>query len=391
MSSALRKLLGINIWNGVYSSFNFLSNLIVVRALGTAFFGEFSLLNVYVSISALIYILIPGNIALFRYQDEERFKDIYFSFFSYISFIYVIILIFIWFFIKDTALNLSIFIFYSVSLVWYNYIDVTYQASGRLNKYFIILALSAIFKCIIIIICHWLKLLNSINDLLLYIGIPQFVFLTFSIYYEKKKSNINFVKPLAVLYYIINNIKIFIPYYLNTSLKRLQDQTSIFVFNFFVDKSTLGIYSLLIKSVTFISSLVRVIEAYFTNRLNFKAGFKATKKYSLIMGFIIQIICAIFTIIYMYVMLNILFIKESLILSFFFLFYVLFLLSRVESLSEYRIKYINISEIIHIILIPLLIIIFNYFHSPILLGMLFTFVLANMVQQIVVILSLKSK
>jgi hypothetical protein len=383
----IKPLLKINIWNLLYSLINFLTNILIVRTLSVEIFGEFVVLNTYIAIGGLIFVLIPSSIAVFQYQDDKTFKDIYFSFFIVMSLIYLVYLIIL------SVLNIGgiIFIFYALMYVWYNYIDVTYQAQNQLKDYFKLLAYSAIGKVILILLFYSLKILNTIDELLLSMALPQLILLLLAL--KKDEAAVkwkNLVNFKGVCVYLKHNIRHYAPYYLNISLKRLQEQIPIIIFNSFVSKEILGIYSLFMKSISFIVGIVRTMEAYFNNRENIQSSFSKFFSNAFLLGIVTQTVFIVFTFIYIYIMLLDYYIIESIIASFFFLLYFRFLLVRVKYLSDYRIQQINISEIIFIISLIVLSFSFKYLINMEIKILLSIYILSSLISQIKLILSYKN-
>lgn len=380
--SLIRKLLAVNIWNFAYSLFSFLSNFIIARILGVSFFGEFSIISVYIAVMGLVFILIPPNSAVFEYQDSDKFKNIYFSFFLVASFLYSALLAIICFFSNEINLSVCPFLIYAVSLMWYNYVDVTYQATGRLKKYFMILAFSSIAKCLLIIAFYYLQILSTIDSLLWAMAIPQVFFLALALYRDIGSQITNIIGPQHIVAYLDKNIRKYLPYYLNSSLKRLQDQSSIFLFNFFITKEQLGVFSLLIKALTFVVSLLRTVEAYFVNRSNFGIEFSIIKRRQYLLAFSAQFFFIVFASAYMYLMLSQYFFLEILVLSMFLFFYVPSLLVRAELLAKYNMKNINISQILYLLSIIIFTVGFRYAFGVSLLNLTILYVLTNFVQQL---------
>jgi hypothetical protein len=375
----IKPLLKINIWNVLYSTINFLTNILIVRVLSVEIFGEFMVLNTYIAIGGLLFILIPSSIAVFQYQDDKSFKDIYFSFFVAMSLIYLVYLIILSVF----DIGGLIFIFYALMYIWYSYIDITYQALNQLKDYFKILAYSAIGKIVLIGLFYYLKILNTMDELLLSMAIPQLIFLLITL--KKDKAAVrwkNFIQFKGVFFYLKNNIKRFAPYYLNISLKRLQEQMPIIIFNLFVNKEILGIYALFMKSISFIIGIVRTLEAYFNNRKNIQSSFDRFFSNAYLLGLITQAFFIVFTSIYVYIMLVDYYIIESIIASFFFLLYFKFLLIKVKYLSDYEIKDINLSEILFIVLMCVCSLSANYFSLINVRILLSIYILSSMITQL---------
>jgi hypothetical protein len=365
-----------------------LTNILVVRVLGVAIFGEYVVLNTYIAIGGLIYILIPTSLAVFAYQDDKNFKNIYFSFFVTASAIYLIYLIIISSFAKTGGI---IFIFYALTSIWINYYtNVVFQATKRLKEYFKILAYSAIGKVILITGFYFLKIMNTVDELLLSMALPQSVLLLLTLKKDETVSWKNFFVFKGVFVYLRINIKKFMPYYFNLALKRIEEQVPVLIFNSIVSKELLGIYTLFMKSIAFIVGLLRSVEAYFNNRDNINSHYKNFFTKAYLIGFITQIGFIVFTSIYIYIMLIDSYLIESIIASFFFLFYFKNILVRVKHFSNYQTKNINISEVLFIVLMCILSFTAYSMNSINIKTMLLIYVGASMFSQLYLILSSKT-
>lgn len=378
-------MLKINTWNLAYSLFSFLSNFIIVRTIGIEVFGEFSILSVYVALAGLVFILVPPNLAVFKYQDNEKFRELYYSIYSLFSFIYILILLIVSSIIKNVDVNPFLFIFYAMSLSWYNYLDVTMQAQGKLYRYFMVLGLSAFFKCLIIIAFYYLNMLKDIGNLLLAISIPQSIILLIALFDDPYFRLRNVFRFRQAFEYIRKNVKEFLPYYLSTSLKKLQDQVNVFMFQFFVSKELLGLFSLILKSATFVTSILRTLEAYFVNRDNFGKHYNQVVSIRYPLSFLIILFFIGFTNIYIYAMLEKTYFAETLVASFFFVFYIPSLLERLKHIANYKMAMINISQVAYIIASIAFIAIIQWAWNFSLMNLCIVFVLTNFIQQFILL------
>lgn len=383
--SFFKKMLKINTWNLAYSFFSFLSNFIIVRTIGIEVFGEFSILSVYIALVGLVFVLVPPNLAVFKYQDNEKFIELYYSIYSLFSFIYIIILLIVSSIIKNLDVNPFLFIFYAISLSWYNYLDVTMQAQGKLYRYFKVLGLSALFKCLIIIVFYYLNMLKDIGSLLLAISIPQSIILLIALFDDPYFRLRNVFRFRQAFEYIRKNVKEFLPYYLSTSLKKLQGQVNVFMFQFFVSKELLGLFSLILKSATFVSSILRTLEAYFVNRDNFGRHYNQVVRIRYLLSFLVVLFFIGFTNIYLYAMLNRTYLAETLVASFFFVFYIPSLLVRLKHIANYNMTLINLSQVAYIITSVLSIGFIHYMWEFSLMSLCIVFIITNIIQQYIML------
>ncbi|MCH4829056.1 hypothetical protein [Flavobacterium columnare] len=390
--SFLKKIVNINIWNFVYSFFSFLSNLLIGRFLGVEVFAEFSVISVYVSLTSLVMIFIPPYVATFKYQDEENFKEIYFIYYCCFSVITIFFNFISWLYLRSTiSIQLLCLVFYSFGSIWFNYIDVTLQSQGKLRKYFVILAFSSVVKVLVLLVLCFFNRIDNINDLLFSFGVAQFLML---IYIWKNDPVAKFsllLKVKDIRIYLVLNVKNYKSYYLNTALKRLQDQIGILMFSFTSSKETLGIFSLLIKSLSFIVSLIRPIEAYFINRENLQNDYNKILNKSIFLGVFCQLVFIPFSVLYLYLMTNRLNYIPVVIISFYFLFYITSTLIRAKYFSTYEIKVINLNQIIYICSIVTSSLVVYFFDLVVINGLTFIYLIANVIFQLNMIYLYKKK
>lgn len=385
MKDLLQKLFKINLWNFLFSLFNFLSNFLVIKILGTKIFGEFTIINLYVAIASLIFVILPANFAVYKYQDDPGFKKIYITFFTTATFIFSLFVLILSYLYQDVEVNAIILLMYATSLLWNNYFDVTFQATGKLQIYFQNLAFTAFFKCLLILAIYTLNSLTNINDLLVTFFVPQLTLVLFLIFKTKLLRGENFVSLKTLYVYLKMNFKDLTPYYFNSSLKLLQEQVNIFIFNLFVTKEVLGLFAIFIKSVSFFNSLLRTLEAFFTYRVNIDKSFNFVLKNSLYIGMVTQALFICFNIVYIYLMIKDVMLLDTVIVSFYFLLIVKYIMIRQKKMSTFNIKILNFSQVAYIAISSLLSLLFSQFYKFDLKSMLFIFTLASIVSQLIII------
>lgn len=386
MKELLNKLLKINLWNIIFSLFNLLSSFLIVRVLGVSILGEYTVINVYIAFSALIIVAIPPNLAVYKYQDEADFPKIHSSYFVCISIISGLILAVSAFVFLEIEVCLLYLIAYAVGIAWNNYFDVYFQARGLLKEYYKFLTIIAVSKCLLIVIFFYFGQLKTIDDLLVSQLVPQLSIIIIYLYRIKFFRRDKFVSVSRLVGYMKSNIRLFIPYYFSSSLKVCKEQIDIIIFNLFISKEVLGIFSLFTKSIAFFNSLIRVIESYFTSRKNIKNDYDLLFRKSIVIGFIFQIGYMLFNIVYMYIMLGKILIAETIIASFFFLFVAKFIMVRQKMLSNFDMKLINISQISYILVSVLLSVLCHYLYDMDIMAVLSIFVVSNLVLQKIIIM-----
>ena len=385
MKELLNKLLKINLWNIIFSLFNLLSSFLIVRVLGVSILGEYTVINVYIAFSALIIVAIPPNLAVYKYQDEADFPKIHSSYFVCVSLISGLILAVSAFVFLEIEVCLLYLIAYAVGIAWNNYFDVYFQARGLLKEYYKFLTIIAVSKCLLIVVFFYFGQLKTIDDLLVSQLVPQLSIIIIYLYRIKFFRRDKFVSVSKLVGYMKSNIRLFIPYYFSSSLKVCKEQIDIIIFNLFISKEVLGIFSLFTKSITFFNSLIRVIESYFINRKNIKNDYDLLFRKSIVIGFIFQIGYMLFNTVYVYIMIRKFLIIETIIASFFFLFAAKFIMVRQKMLSNFDMRLINISQISYILVSVLLSILCYYLCGMDIMAVLSIYVISNLVSQKIII------
>jgi hypothetical protein len=349
--------------NASAAGVNFISNFLIVHALSLEIFGKFAVFNSYLAFGGLIYIIIPPNYSVFKLQDNSSFRLHLIRFFILSSFAFSLYSLFIYlFFFRD--INYFTIFFFGVSTFYINYFDIKFQAGGELIKYFKMLLLVAIGKVILIVFSYYNNMLHSLSDLLWTMSFVQVIIIFYYSLNDKKILKDIFLSPesfLKTIQFIRENFKDFMPYYLNTILKRIRENSIVLVFNNIVSAETLGVFSLFMKIDAFVLGLSRNVEAFFMNRENIKNHKSDFYNKIILFAFILQALYFIIGLVYMKIITNTLYWIEIFVLSLLTYPHVYFLLARAELLSNFNNKESNISEIIFV-----LVVLFGYIISKIL-------------------------
>lgn len=353
MNNLSQKLLTTSVLNAFAALINFLSNYLIVRFLSIEVFGSFSVFSSFIAFGGLIYILIPPNYSIFKIQDDIEFEFHLIRFFTLSSFAFLFFSV-ATHFLLFTQISIPAIFFYGISTYLLNFFDIKYQASDQLPKYFRMLLYIAVLKIILVILFHYTFLLNSLTDLLVTITIAQLIVII--VYFPK---NFNSKKPLFfsisgyknTFVFIRQNINTFSPYYLNTILKRIRENSIVLIFSTVINNQTLGLFALFTKVDSFVLGLSRNIESTFMNRNNIKIHKKDFYSFAIYFAILLQILYITVGIVYMKVISNEYFLFEIILQSLLVYPHVYFLLARAELLSKYNNKESNFSELVYIIIV----------------------------------------
>ncbi len=336
----VRKLFDLSVWNTAAAGINFLTNIVIARALGVDVFGEFAYLSAVAGLFSLLFILIPPNYAIIRYQDDPSFRFIYTAYFIFVN---VLLFIPVVLFLQYTDIPFWLFYLFIFSGSFQAYIDVVLQAENKLKRYYILIFVQAVLKiCLltIMIIPGWIR---DFQSLVLLISIAQTIVV---VYFILSRLRV-FVRSLqffgAMFSMIRSKLSRFYPYYFNISLKRLDSNIIILLFEPLVSKEVIGIYSLLMKVYQFISGLVRTAESLFLFRANIRQYDQAYVKNAWYIGGFLQAGMILTGMAYMKFTTGSFYALYVILLSFLLFPYIFFIKSRANFLASYRNFHINIS------------------------------------------------
>jgi len=349
LSELLNKLYKLSFWNTAAAGVNFLSNLIIAKALGVAIFGKLIYMGSLAGLFGLILIIIPPNFSLIRYQEDDKYKYLLSAYYILgMGLLIIPVLIF------QSLIELPVWLFYlfvfSTSLQ--GYFDISFQAENRLKGYYSMLFFQAFSKISILLLVYFAGYLNGFRELVLIIAISQ---LLISSIYLFRRSSIIIKSPLFfkdIFTLIWQNRYLFPTYYFNISLKKLCGNLIVILFEPLVTKDTLGIYALLIKVLQFVQGLIRTIESIFLFRKNLEKYSVDFVQNGFIVAFILQLIHIAVGMVYMRYIEGDFYFWHLFGMSFLHYPYIFFLKSRAHFIAAYKNKPINISYLIF--LMPLL-------------------------------------
>jgi hypothetical protein len=345
-SGIVRKLFNLSVWNTAAAGINFLANILIARALGVDVFGEFVYLSAIAGLISLLFVLIPPNYAIIRYQDDPSFRFTYTAYFIFIN-----VLLFIPVVLLKEYANIPFWLFYLFvfSSSFQAYIDVVLQAENKLKRYYFLIFIQSVVKILllgVLLLPGWVK---DYHGLVLIISVAQSiiaVYFVFSRWAVFVASLLFFGKMFRL---IRTKLKTFYPYYFNISLKRLDSNIIILLFAPLVSKEVLGIYSLLIKVYQFITGLVRTAESLFLYKANIKDYHHSYMKNAWYIAGFLQAGLVLTGLVYMKSTTGSYYFFYIIMLSFLLLPYVFFIKSRANFLASYRNFHINISYILFLL------------------------------------------
>lgn len=345
-SGIVRKLFDLSVWNTAAAGINFLANILIARSLGIEIFGEFVYLSAIAGLISLLFVIIPPNYAIIRYQDDPSFRFTYTAYFILINgllFIPVVVLS------QYTKIPVWLFYLFVFSGSFQAYIDVVLQAENKLKQYYFLIFIQALIKILLLgtlLLPGWVK---DYRGLVLLISVAQSVIAVYFVFSRRAvfTSSLSFFGTMFRL--IRSKLRIFYPYYFNLSLKRLDSNIIILLFAPMVSKEVLGIYSLLIKVYQFITGLVRTAESLFLYKANIKDYHHSYMKNAWYIAGLLQAGLILTGLVYMKSTTGSYYFLYLIMLSFLLLPYVFFIKSRANFLASYRNFHINISYILFLL------------------------------------------
>lgn len=337
----LKKISQIASWNILSAFLNFGLNFILARQLGNAFFGEFSLFNAKTALLGLIFIVIPTNFAVVKFQDDQGFKTIYFSFYILASVVFLGILI-VGFYVGYVNLPIYSMFLYSWPLFFISFFDTALQATNNLKHYFKILFIISFVKILIFLVVYYLGLIHDIDSVILTVGVGNTLCVLGLIFYYRN-SFFNSVKIVETIQFIKQNFNNFSGYYFSTIIKSLADNFFILVFNGILTKSQLGLFSLFIKAQSFSFSLFRILEAFLMNRNNNDAYYEKINVKKYILGLFLLLMTFVISVVYMYSLNSKIYLLESFLTGLCSFSYVSLMIIRSKLILDYNNKALNIT------------------------------------------------
>jgi len=338
-----RRLLAINISNTAAALAGFGVNYFLVKLIGMDGFGEFSVLLARLNLLFLAFVLLPQSYAIFKLQDLSDFKHVFLSFSCYVN---MILGVAVFVLIKDAHMR-WVLLFYVLTNGLQTYADTVLQAIGNTRLFFRLLMISSLVKFLLLGTCYLVHIQVAILDVWLIIGIGQMVF-AYIIIIDRKQLKSKIVGITSVVNYIKVNFKLIKEYYLYVGLKRIQDNSPLLIFDLFISKEAIGMFSLLLKPLIFFVSLIRTFESFLTSRENFAAFHKVFKSRVAIISIILFGAFVPFCTVYMYLYTGDFSFVKCLILSVLIPLFVAGTLARIEHLASYNQSYLNISCLIFI-------------------------------------------
>ena len=332
----------------------------------------------------LIFSIIPSNYAIFKYQDDVKFKK-HLAVFFLIALILFSCYLYLLNFFGLVYVSLVSSLMYSLPLGIQVFFDISYQATNRLSHYFFILFVIAISKLLVLFIARHYDLLVDFQSLLIYSSWSYIIIILILLFLNRKHFKFNFIDFKVFFHFYLDNQKSFIPYYFNTFIKRIRENIIIFLFKPFVSLDILGIFVLFVKLDQFVFGISRNIESFFMSRNNLqkhKESFdNLTFKYSMIL----QLVYVFVGIIYMATMTSQSYYIQVIIQSFLIYPQTKFLMIRASLLSKYNNLEVNIGEISFIAVVGVMLFICSLFNLYTVTTVLLTYFLAKLGSQLFLI------
>lgn len=241
--------------------------LYIVWVFGLAEFAYFTINLAKLALLLLAAELVPGNFALFRLQDDERFADAFHAFTGIIAIVAAAVaalLIAAGVFVQGSWFMLL----YVVSASFQRSFDIEAQARGRVDLFYWIPAITNISRLLLMVGLSGLKLMPA-SDVIwasLAIGgvVGQAAMLS---RFPSLRGFATFHRPAAKVRYLWSIRASYRGYYLNSVLKRLRDTfLPIFCDLVFPSKAQVGRLFVYTRAIEAVCAQVRVIEAFTVNR-----------------------------------------------------------------------------------------------------------------------------
>jgi hypothetical protein len=346
LTSLLKKLFELSIWNSTAAAINFLSNILIVTIFGLHSFGDLAYISSLSGIFSIFFLVLPSNFSLIRYQEDPDYKYIFSSFYLYASLI-LLGLAFLFAYLVDIPAWL-LFLF-SWSLIMQSYFDIRYQAENSLKSYYQLLFFLALFKIILLGVYYLLNYSPSLFNLVLLLSLSRIlIFLGILIYLSKDfYHSFFFIRKSFQL--IWRERKLLSTYYLTSGLQRINSNILVLLIGPVVGSEITGIYALLLKIYQFMIGLIRTLESLLLNKISHSKFEHAFPSSVLPISIIAQILYVGIGAAYMYYLTQESYIYQVIACSFLVYFYVRFVKARSFFLVNYNNNPIIIALIISLI------------------------------------------
>lgn len=379
-----KKIFAISFVNVLNSVLGFLTTFLVVRFISVDVLGEYTVFLSMIGLISVVFSIIPPNYSVIKFQEDVFFKNILFLNYIIVSILIFLALIVFDLFIKIDVLKIFVFV---VSTGFLNYIDIYSQAKSKLKSYYYFLLFISILKFLVILYMIHFHLL-SFNLLLYYFTIVHLCII-FIICFFKRKNIISFlIKPslaIDLLKFLTTNFISFKPYYFNSIIKKFRTTSIVLVFDLFVSKSTIGLFSLFVKVLSFSNGLFRIIEAFFMNKLNQTNHKKLFKSKLNLIGGALFVINFLTGLVYLKINVDQFYFIENIILSTLSFSYIKFIYTRSELLIGYQNKTLNYSELIFIVILYTMSGFMYYFNLTGLIYLVLSYYISTLILQLYVI------
>jgi hypothetical protein len=379
-----KKIFAISFANGLNSVLGFLTTFLIVRFISVDVLGEYTVFLSMIGLISIVFSIIPPNYSVIKFQEDVFFKNILFLNYIIVSILILLALIVFDLFIKIDVLKVFVFV---VSTGFLNYIDIYSQAKSKLKSYYYFLLFISFLKLLVILYMIHFHLLSF--KLLLYYFTIVHLCIIFIICFFKRKNIISFlIKPsliIDLLKFLITNFISFKAYYFNSIIKRFRTTSIVLVFDLFVPKSTIGLFSLFVKVLSFSNGLFRIIEAFFMNKLNQTNHKKLFKSKFHLIGGALFVINFLTGLVYLKINIDQFYFIENIILSTLSFSYIKFIYTRSELLIGYQNKTLNYSELIFIVVLFTMSGFMCYFNLTGLIYLVLSYYISTLILQLYVI------
>lgn len=345
-----------NIWYRILSTitnniagsvFGFLSSFLIAKYCGLHLNGEYAIFISTISLTGILYILIPPNYAVYKLQDVKEYSEVLITFYcvaTILNIIAAVILI-------HTGLikaNILSTILYILPLGYLSYLDVSSQAFNKIEDYYKLQTTINALKLLPLVPLVFTKAFANLNYLVLAQSISQ---ATVLVVYVASRGQIRKLKSINIykLYHVIKkDVKNYAPYYISATLKRLEDNIIIVIIGPWMSTAAVGSYNIVMKAVVFVFGLARTIEAFIMSRFNMETHGDQLRSNSHIVSMIVQFLIVAIGITYIALIGYVHYILNIVLLSLCSYTHIPFLIYRAREYSCYRNTNINKSAIVFI-------------------------------------------
>lgn len=276
------------------AAFNLLTTVLLVRWFGAGVYADYLVDLAYLSLIAIVLEIVPSNFSVFRVQDDpERIRSL--AALAIVTAFLLAGISLISGYIFDLFHANSVWItLYAGTLALKRYLDIRLQATGRLREYFGIELLGAVIRVVLLGVFLWYEV-QPVHAVWASLACATLLAQFFWFVRNRDERQIfTAVVDRSAWILLVEERKLYVPYYLGIALKRIRDNlVPILASSFFISRETLGAFFLAYRGLQFTLGQVRVIEGLLNHRHTLASVIGLPFFHRALVAILSQVVCII--------------------------------------------------------------------------------------------------